>query len=373
MSGEIEGGQVAELGSNIRRRSARKHTQRTEYDSSKEIDELLDSLSDEETEFCHRDDSYCKLAEWVAAGHIPVRFIEVTEEDRLGMSRHGKRFRDPTTDVNNKRMRIFKDQPHPLLFVFATRLGLDTSDKVLMAALLRYHGIAAPLRPKPFDAAQHMYNVNEKFEQHIRFVNQQWLSNKEVWPQEMCELDLRDIHAIHEFRTTLLGKLQLKLRKYLTMKNNISRRLPEGGEFAVVCPFSIFSRLLGQTRLFDKSYSRRKGTFIKVPHHPEDGPSLEYLFPATLKDLQSDEELDPVFGHPFKERWYRQYITTPGSTTKFEYRDLTLTYNLDTTTLALRGDISVFTKRVSVESDPQTVEWQESIEGQLLNHLLGVV
>ena len=351
--------------SNEPRRSSRKRVERKKSDEEA-LENALREVSSDSEERTLMEDTCLRLMKWVSNGELPVLFVEVTEEMNQRMLSHAKQYRDPVPDsANNKRRLVYPPQPHPLVFSFATSISLDTSDINMVIAVLRFHLVPLPPRVKPFVKADYVFALNEALERYITHTNTQWREEGDVWPARLKELSRIQRQGINEFRTCVLGALREKLRTFLTLTHNIARGIPERGEFMVTCPLSIFTHLVGSSRMENLGICEMNGKFIKVLH--EEAASMDYLFPATSQDMESDKEEDTCFGHPLCKRWHRQYITEETMSTRFEYYNLQVTYNLGTATMGIRGYIRVHTKR---KVNGKDCLWVESADGRLVEQLL---
>jgi hypothetical protein len=195
------------------------------------------------------------------------------------------------------------DQPHPHLFLFATR-GSFCTEKSTVKCLLRFHRIEYRDKRKGESAADYLFYLNGMFDSFIKLKVEQW-SDPLIWPARFKT----DAAYFNNIRTFCVGQLQDSIRRTLAVQ----------GVDAALAVFESHShigrhdllRLIGNADL--RAHATQDSNNVLSIRFAGPLSGLDHIFPPTVQDILSEQRTDEVFGEVLRCRWYQ--VTMSSSTT----------------------------------------------------------
>jgi hypothetical protein len=245
-----------------------------------EIDRVnrLDEASEKLARHLARDNDgiWKRCMELITRGALPIlRSVTVTVEIAAKMADHGKTMRDLNLEPDGKRRRL-DPQPHPLVFAFATELGLNTDDEKLVSHIMTMHHLPAV---NTGTRAERIYAQNDCLEKYLAHREGEW-EDASVWPARMKDSGAHNVGQMNGYRVNVLGELQKRLRKYLTLKDNVSLELPDSGSLnSVSMDCKLFTMMFGSAMVSAQFVAGgRRSEYVEM--YVEDGSELDFPFPA---------------------------------------------------------------------------------------------
>jgi hypothetical protein len=234
-----------------------------------------------------KNSSFVIVAQLVEQGMLPIfNPSGVSESTAALMKKHGRACRNSG------------EQRHPLVFEFATKLGLNTDNWGITEIILLMHGVEIKIPKGPsHEKVEYCNSVLEKYLEHRQ---REWAHrgvNSAVWPLWMCGENVAPV--VNEARAGVLSKMQQRLRRNVAAGENATCCISSC--IRATLPYSTFARIVGVHQL-DMSGEDHRGT---VTVHYKDASGMDGFFPPTAGDCASDDSET--------ERWYVHRWSTGGS------------------------------------------------------------
>jgi hypothetical protein len=240
--------------------------------------------------------------------------------------------------------------------VLANSLKINTSEVNLMFVILRLHNLK--IADSKVNKYERIVQQNEMFDKFLQRKHAQQ-GTPSMWPVQFDTLVSKI--EFDAFRVCVLGKLQKDLWRYLNLTHNASRVIPSS--YSVNMTFPYFCKLLGPA-LMARVIQVGTGDQLEasVTLLPATGASsLDYLFPPTSEDLESDGRLEPNCQTLMPTRWYRVYKVGADKITRIRYpsknNEMDVRFNFQRSSMHISGSIEVCVKKMA---DLRDAKWRPS-------------
>ena len=184
-----------------------------------------------------------------------------------------------------------RNQPHKLLYFWATNANFNTDNFPITTAILRGQNIRVRRRKKGENKAAYIYYVNERLEEYMSHLNYLW----DHWPVNWKVPSISS--ELLRFRDFALRPLQDRMRALVSSRGNDARVTPKNVK--TLLPPNLFFLLCGD---YGKENAVWTSSTITIVYHS--AADLDFLFCPSLEDLKTDGTSHPYYGHELFNRWY---------------------------------------------------------------------
>ena len=250
------------------------------YDLSErsEIVDDIDILSDMYAKVCHwiYNNNNNKRS-WLTCFSCPQNYLPLQPPFRSCPDSELEEFRS--------------NQPHVLLYFWATNANFNTDNFQITTAILRGQNIRVRRRRKGESKNVYIYYVNQRLEDYMTHLNYLW----EHWPTHW-KIPIISSELLR-FRDFALQPLQDRMRALVSSRGNDARVTPKNVK--TLLPPNLFFLLCGD---YGKENAVWTSSTITIVYHS--ASDLDFLFSPSMEDLKADGTKHPYYGHELLNRWY---------------------------------------------------------------------